>query len=71
LRLDSGDLVDLRLGKIFRHGESLRSEPLIDIFNLGNGNAVTGMVTAFGPAYLRPSRILNPRLMRFGLKINF
>jgi len=41
------------------------------VSNLGNGNAVTGMVTAFGPAYQRPSRILNPRLVRFGLKINF
>jgi hypothetical protein len=71
LRFDSVDLVDVRFGKIFKYSESLRIEPLVDIFNLGNGNAVTGMVTAFGPAFQRPSRILNPRLVRFGLKISF
>jgi hypothetical protein len=44
---------------------------MVDIFNLGDSSAVTSMAPAFGPAFQRPSKILNPRLARFGLKIEF
>lgn len=71
LRLDSVDQVDVRVGKIFRYREAVRIETLVDIFNLGNANPVTSMVTSFGPVFRRPSKILNPRLARFGVRINF
>jgi hypothetical protein len=70
-RLDSVNQVDVRAGKIFRYREAVRIEALVDVFNLGNASPVTSMVTLFGPVFQRPSKILNPRLARLGLRISF
>jgi hypothetical protein len=62
--------VDLRLAKRVRMGTS-RLEGTVDIFNLLNANHVLLQNEAIGTTFGRPSRILTPRIVRFGLAINF
>jgi hypothetical protein len=62
--------VDLRFSKRFRMNY-VSLEPTLDIFNLLNANHVLEQVTALGGTFGRPSRILTPRIVRFGLTARF
>jgi hypothetical protein len=70
-RLPNNNLVDLSLRKIFQVQERMRTEVVMDIFNLLNANSIQDRVTQLGPAYGRVSNILRGRLWRFGLNVNF
>ena len=54
---------------VFR--ERLHIEPMVDLFNLTNGQTVVSRVQTFGPNYQFPTNTINPFLARFGLKVNF
>lgn len=54
---------------VFR--ERLQIEPMVDLFNLTNGQTVVSRVQTFGPNYQFPTNTINPFLARFGLKVNF
>jgi Carboxypeptidase regulatory-like domain len=62
--------VDVRFGKRFSVGGS-RFEGTLDIFNLLNANHVLDQNTATGTTWGRPSRVLTPRIVRFGLTARF
>jgi hypothetical protein len=72
--------VDLRLSKILHFGRT-RSNVGIDLYNLFNANTGTVFNTTFGQmandgsvnssAWLRPTSILNARLVRFNATIDF
>jgi hypothetical protein len=62
--------VDIRFGKRFAVGPS-RFEATVDVFNLLNANHVLLQTTAVGPAIGTPSRILAPRIVRFGVTARF
>jgi hypothetical protein len=64
-RLPDVAMVDLRVSRAFRFGNR-RVTPLVEIFNLGNADTIVGYTTTVGSAYLRPSDILAPRIVRFG-----
>ena len=72
--------IDIRFGKRFRLNGH-RIEGTLDVFNLFNANHVllynetigSSAATGFTPAaaYARPTRILTPRIVRFGVTVNF
>ena len=67
--LDRRNELDLRVGKVFRFGRT-RTTANVDIFNALNTDAV---VTA-NPSYavwLRPTSILNARMVKFSFAFNF
>ena len=59
-----------RLTRNFTVGR-VRLQPQIDIYNLFNGNTVLGSNTRYGTSWLVPSAILDPRLLKFGVQVNF
>ena len=62
--------VDIRFGKRFSLGPS-RLEATMDVFNLLNANHVLLQTEAIGASIGRPSRILAPRIIRFGVTARF
>jgi hypothetical protein len=61
---------DFRLSKNFRFGR-VRAMAAMDVFNLFNGNAVTSQINRYGPTWLAPVSILNGRLVKFGMQVDF
>ena len=62
--------LDVRLMKRFAVGRT-RLEGSLDIFNLLNGNHVLAQTEAIGTTLGRPSRVLAPRIVRFGATVRF
>ena len=44
---------------------------MLELFNLSNADTVLGYNSTAGGSYLRPTEILSPRLLRFGVSIDF
>jgi hypothetical protein len=70
-RLPHQNLVDLRAEKAFRfaNGRSIKAQ--VNVFNLMNASTVLARVTRAGPTYLRPTSIMLPRIVEFGVAYNF
>jgi hypothetical protein len=62
--------VDLRLARRVRIG-SASVEPALDLFNVLNANHVLLQTEQIGTTWGRPTRILTPRIIRFGLTARF
>ena len=62
--------VDLRVAKRFNLGRT-QLEGTVDLFNLLNANHVLLQNEAIGSTVGRPSRILAPRIVRFGVTARF
>ncbi|MGD9902125.1 MAG: carboxypeptidase regulatory-like domain-containing protein [Vicinamibacterales bacterium] len=62
--------LDVRLSKLFRSGR-LRWQANVDLYNVFNGNPVLQVNSTFGPNWLRPSQILDARLMKFSVQMDF
>ena len=60
-----------RLSREFKFNERWHVEPIVDLFNLTNGQTVISEVQTVGPNYKFPSNTINPFLARFGLRFNF
>lgn len=81
VRLPDRDLLDLRFSRPVTIHDRYRLEPIIDLFNVTNSTSVINKVNfygtisggAFAPSsdYELPSDMLNPRVMRIGLKFAF
>lgn len=69
LFLDRVNQLDFALSRDFRLGR-VRVRPQVDIFNALNNNAVTQVNANWG-ANLLPVSVLNPRLVRFNVRVNF
>jgi hypothetical protein len=63
--------VDFRLSKIFRMSGGRRIQANMDLFNLFNVSAVLAQNNTFGPSWLRPTTIIQGRLVKFGGQIDF
>jgi hypothetical protein len=70
-RLPSVNLLNVRLSREFIFNERWHVEPIVDLFNLTNGQTVISEVPTVGPNYKFPSNTINPFLARFGLRFNF
>jgi len=62
--------IDYRVSRNFDFGEQ-RVKAMIDFFNLLNANPVLGQVNTYGATWLRPSSILQGRLIKFGVQVDF
>ena len=63
--------VDIRLAKSFAMGNTGRFELRFDLFNLLNANHSIWQVDTLGSSWGNPSRILAPRIIRFGVLLSF
>jgi hypothetical protein len=70
-RLPSVNLLNVRLSREFVLNERWHVEPIVDLFNVTNGQTVISEVQTFGPNYKFPTNTINPFLARFGLRFNF
>ena len=63
-------LLDLRFGRSFT-AKGLRFQPFLDLYNLTNANTVLAEVTTLGSSLGRVSATINPRILKFGAKMEF
>jgi hypothetical protein len=71
-RLPSLTVVNLRLEKVFNLTETLNVAVGVDAFNLLNTNTTLSQRTRLtSTAYGQTLRIVNPRVIRFGVHVNF
>ena len=72
--LDYQNRLDMRVGKMFRFGQT-KIQGFADIFNVFNaGTALTVNQTyaaAGANSWLTPTTIMDGRYMRFGMQLNF
>ena len=62
--------LDVTIAKVFRAG-SWRITPDISLFNILNANPIYSQQTTYGPTLGNPLRILEGRLIRFGVQARF
>ena len=62
--------LDLRFAKTGRLG-GVRMQGMVDIYNVLNGNAVLAINTSYGASWLRPTQVLQARLVKFGVQLDF
>ena len=62
--------VNLRLTRRFQVG-GMRVEPQFDVFNVFNANHVLVMTTRLGNAWQNVTGVLAPRVVKFGVQVNF
>lgn len=67
---DVTQFIDLRFAKRFTVGTAT-IEPTIDLFNILNANHVLLQTEQIGSTWGRPTRILTPRIIRFGVTARF
>jgi outer membrane receptor protein involved in Fe transport len=63
-------IFDLRFDKSFRFGRT-KLTGMVDIFNLANAGTVTGWTSATGTTFKEAVVLLDPRIVRFGLRVGF
>jgi hypothetical protein len=68
--LDRVNQVDFAVSRDFVMGR-VRVRPQFDFFNALNNNAITQVNANFGPSLLQPQSVLNPRLIRFNVRVSF
>ncbi len=62
--------VDVRVGKMFRVQRS-RIQASLDLFNVLNSSAILALNTTFGTSWQWPTQILQGRLAKVGVQIDF
>jgi Carboxypeptidase regulatory-like domain len=62
--------LDLRFSKIFRFGQQ-RLQANVDIYNAGNASSILSNNLTYGQNWLRPTGILQGRLVKFGAQFDF
>ncbi len=73
VRLPDVNLLDVRMGRVFRVGERWKFLPELDIYNLLNRATYMAENTSVnaGALYLNPQTVLPPRLFKIGMKVDF
>jgi hypothetical protein len=62
--------LDFRVSKIFRFGEK-RLQANVDIYNAGNASSILSNNLTYGSNWLRPTGVLQGRLVKFGAQWDF
>jgi hypothetical protein len=62
--------VDLRLAKTVRVSR-VRLQPQVDFYNLLNANNILGYNNTYGPAWQRPTSIMQGRIVKLGVQIDW
>jgi hypothetical protein len=63
--------VDFRLSKVFSIGSGTRVQGNVDLYNLLNASPILALNTTYGTAWQRPLQILQGRLLKFGVQVDF
>jgi hypothetical protein len=63
--------IDLRVTKIVNVGSSSRLDLSVDFYNAFNSDAVITEISAFGPAFRRPTTVIQPRFVKFAARWDF
>ena len=64
-------ILDFRFDKAFRFGKFGSLTGMVDVFNLLNSGAETTFRTATGATFLEVTSLLDPRIVRFGVRYDF
>jgi len=62
--------LDLRASKLFRFGRS-RLQANVDLYNAANAGAILSINTTYGANWMRPTNVLQGRLLRLGGQLDF
>jgi outer membrane receptor protein involved in Fe transport len=62
--------VDFRATKVFNVGKG-RLEANIDVYNLGNSDAILTQINTTGATWLRPTAVIQPRFVKFTARYDF
>jgi hypothetical protein len=62
--------LDLRFSKIFRMGAS-RLQGNFDLYNVLNANTPLQVISTYGNTWLQPTQILDARLLKFSVQMDF
>jgi hypothetical protein len=68
--LPATNVLDLRVNKSFRIGAH-QIATRVNFFNINNSNAIRSWTVRAGSAYLRPTGIMRPRIVEFGVSYTF
>src|SRR5262249_20198034 len=63
--------VDVRLTKLFRFQGRSRLSANVDMYNLLNSSTTLQVNSTVGPKWLQPTQILDARLIKFGVQVDF
>jgi hypothetical protein len=62
--------VDLRFIRNFTYGRT-RFQGIVDVYNAFNNTAILAETTTYGTNYRRPTSVLDPRIVKFGVQMTF
>ena len=62
--------LDLRASKVFRFGRT-RLQANVDLYNAANAGAILSINTTYGSNWMRPTNVLQGRLLRLGGQLDF
>jgi hypothetical protein len=68
--LDRSNQLDFAIARDFQVNK-LRVRPSLDLYNALNANPVISAVNTYGPSFLSPRAILNARLMKVNVRLDF
>ena len=68
---DTVSIADVRVERLFSFGGARRISAQLDVYNLLNANPEDFFTWASGGSYLRPSSVIPPRIVRFGVKFDW
>jgi hypothetical protein len=63
--------LDLRGTKTVKVGPRLRIQGMVDLYNVMNASSILAQNNTYGPAFETPTLILQPRLVKFSVQLNF
>ncbi len=62
--------LDFRVSRSFMAGR-MRVQPMLDLYNALNSNATLTLNTRYGSQWLRPTRIMDGRIAKLGVQVDF
>ena len=68
---DTVSIVDARIERIFTLSGRSKISAQLDVYNLLNANPEDFITWGSGSSYLRPSSVIPPRILRFGVKVDW
>ena len=70
-RAPNVSILDFRFDKAFKFGRFGSLTGMVDVFNLFNDGTVTTFRTTTGATFGEVTSLLDPRVVRFGLRFDF
>ena len=66
--------LDIRFSRTFKAGPKAQIKAMVDLYNALNSDTITSYNNTYGTtgaSWLAPVAIINPRLMKLGIQVNF